>query len=51
MTIGKKVLLTQATLYKTFGYLNLDGYKSGTVHALLRIEPRSSQISIEYLQN
>ena len=37
------MLLTQATLYKTFGYLNLDGYKPGTVHALLRIEPRSSQ--------
>ena len=37
------MLLTQATLYKTFGYLNLDEYKPGTVHALLRIEPRSSR--------
>ena len=43
MIIGKKVLLTQAILHKTFGYLNLDGYKPGTVHALLRTEPWSSR--------
>ena len=37
------MLLTQATLYKTFGYFNLDGYKPGAVHALLRMEQRSSR--------